>query len=211
MKDQSTMKIVNGDKVWCNEQGKRHRTDGPAVEWADGYKEWWLNGDRHRKDGPAIERANGSKEWFLNGKLHRTDGPAIEWANGDKSWWVNDQRHRTDGPAVERANGDKEWYLNDEELTEAEFKRMEKMTDASEALALYAAQGWQDISTAPDGKRVIVIVPWVMDKGFYEPEIAYRNGDYWFYGCQERMMSKPTHWMPLPAAPIIPNDEGDKQ
>ena len=26
--------------------GKRHRTDGPAAEWADGSKWWWLNGEQ---------------------------------------------------------------------------------------------------------------------------------------------------------------------
>lgn len=48
--------------------GQYHRTDGPAIEWKDGYKAWFLNGKRHRIDGPAIETANGRKEWFLNGK-----------------------------------------------------------------------------------------------------------------------------------------------
>ena len=47
----------------------RHREDGPAVEWANGTKYWWLNGELHREDGPAIERVDGSKEWFLNGKV----------------------------------------------------------------------------------------------------------------------------------------------
>jgi hypothetical protein len=56
-----------GDKEWWL-NGKRHRTDGPAVEWADGDKHWWLNGQPHRADGPAIERASGSKHWFLNGQ-----------------------------------------------------------------------------------------------------------------------------------------------
>jgi hypothetical protein len=27
--------------------GKYHREDGPAVEWANGSKEWWLNGTSH--------------------------------------------------------------------------------------------------------------------------------------------------------------------
>src|SRR6059058_3002005 len=26
------------------QNGKRHRTDGPAVEWPDGTREWWLEG-----------------------------------------------------------------------------------------------------------------------------------------------------------------------
>ena len=43
----------------------------------------------HRTDGPAIERANGLKEWYVNGKLHRLDGPAVEHNNGLKEWWTN--------------------------------------------------------------------------------------------------------------------------
>ena len=82
-----------------------------------GTKEWWLNGDLHREDGPAIEYANGDKEWWhLNGKLHREDGPAIEYANGGKWWYLNGKRHREDGPAIEYTNGDKEWWLDNEEV-----------------------------------------------------------------------------------------------
>ena len=46
-----------------------HREDGPAIEHADAYKSWWLNGELHREDGPAIEYADGrNPEWYLNGK-----------------------------------------------------------------------------------------------------------------------------------------------
>ena len=31
-----------------------HRVDGPAVEYPNGDKEWWVNGKRHREDGPAV-------------------------------------------------------------------------------------------------------------------------------------------------------------
>ena len=41
--------------------------------YADGTKEWYINGEYHREDGPAIEWADGYKEWYLNGKLHRED------------------------------------------------------------------------------------------------------------------------------------------
>ena len=27
------------------------------------------NNQRHREDGPAIEYSNGDKEWYLNGKI----------------------------------------------------------------------------------------------------------------------------------------------
>ena len=80
--------------------------------YANGAKQWYLNGKWHREDGPAIELANGSKEWWLNDKLHREDGPAVEYANGDKEWFLNGKRHREDGPAVEYADGDKDWFLN---------------------------------------------------------------------------------------------------
>ena len=45
-----------------------HREDGPAIEYADGGKFWWLNGERHREDGPACDYPNGSKIWYLNGE-----------------------------------------------------------------------------------------------------------------------------------------------
>jgi hypothetical protein len=83
----------------------------------NGTKEWRLNGKLHRTDGPAVEWADGAKEWRLNGKLHRTDGPAWEWADGPKEWWLNGNRHRTDGPAFERADGSKEWCLNGKQVS----------------------------------------------------------------------------------------------
>ncbi len=43
MKEQPQCKVdSNGTKRWFL-NGKRHREDGPAREWADGYKEWYLN------------------------------------------------------------------------------------------------------------------------------------------------------------------------
>ena len=58
----------------------------------DGTKSWWLNDKRHREDGPAVEYAGGEKSWYLNGKRHREDGPAVEFADGDKSWYLNGER-----------------------------------------------------------------------------------------------------------------------
>ena len=46
---------------------KYHRVDGPAREWYDGTKAWYLNGKCHRVDGPAIIYNNGEIEWYLNG------------------------------------------------------------------------------------------------------------------------------------------------
>ena len=46
----------------------------------------------HREDGPAIEYANGDKSWYINDQHHREAGPAIEFANGYKEYWLNDKR-----------------------------------------------------------------------------------------------------------------------
>ncbi len=91
-----------GDKFWFknnrfsedpnkspSDWGELHRVNGPAVEWANGDKSWWLNDKRHRTDGPAVEGASGAKYWYLNGMSHRVDGPAVELANGDKLWYLN--------------------------------------------------------------------------------------------------------------------------
>jgi len=34
----------------------------------NGTTRWFLNGERHREDGPAIEYADGDKYWYLNGE-----------------------------------------------------------------------------------------------------------------------------------------------
>ena len=49
-----------------------------------------INGKYHREDGPAAEYPNGDKYWYLNGKRHREDGPAIEYTNRYKAWYLND-------------------------------------------------------------------------------------------------------------------------
>jgi hypothetical protein len=60
----------------------------------NGNKSWELpNGKFHREDGPAVEYSNGSKQWWLNGLRHRENGPAVEWGDGDKVWYLNDIWH----------------------------------------------------------------------------------------------------------------------
>jgi hypothetical protein len=60
----------DGDKFYHSDREMKifHREDGPAIEYASGYKAWYLNGKRHREDGHAIEYASGYKAWYLNGK-----------------------------------------------------------------------------------------------------------------------------------------------
>ena len=72
-----------------NDKGILHREDGPAVEWSDGSKEWYIKGELHREEGPAREWINSTKEWCINGQYHREDGPAREFADGTKQWFLN--------------------------------------------------------------------------------------------------------------------------
>ena len=51
----------DGTVRYRNSDGQLHREDGPAVEYADGTREWWLNDERHREDGPAVEYPNGTR------------------------------------------------------------------------------------------------------------------------------------------------------
>jgi hypothetical protein len=114
---------VDKNKIirWYNDKEELHRLDGPAVEWADGDKSWYVDGKLHRLDGPAFERADGSKSWWVDDKLHHLDGPAIEYTDGHKSWYVDGKRHRLDGPAIEGADGCKSWWVDDKKMTEKEF------------------------------------------------------------------------------------------
>jgi len=81
---------------YYNMENKLHREDGPAVEYSNGNKSWYINGSLHREDGPAVEYKSGYKEWYINGERHREDGPAIEYSNGTKEWWINGKKTEKD-------------------------------------------------------------------------------------------------------------------
>ena len=92
------------------EEGFKHRVHGPAVEYPNGNKEWWVNGHLHREDGPAIEYADGGEIWYIHGKRHREGAPA-KIDDGFEAWYQNGLLHREDGPAIIHPGGRKEWFL----------------------------------------------------------------------------------------------------
>jgi hypothetical protein len=96
---------------------------GYTISVNEDWVEWWLNHQRHRTDGPAVIWADGDQEWYLNGQLHRTDGPAVIYASGAQFWYLNGQKHRTDGPAVISASGTRCWYLNGQSYTKAKWRQ----------------------------------------------------------------------------------------
>ena len=57
----------HGNRLYYNNAGWLHRTDGPAIECPDNSKYWYQYGHLHRTDGPAIERFDGCREWWING------------------------------------------------------------------------------------------------------------------------------------------------
>ena len=81
----------------------------------------------HRLDGPAIEYANGNKEWYVNGERHRLDGPAVEYNDGYKEWYMNDNIHRIDGPAIIHSDNEVFYYLNGIEYSFKEWDRLRKL------------------------------------------------------------------------------------
>ena len=120
-----------------------HRIDGPACEYADGDKFWYIDGKCHRIDGPAVENADGSKYWYIDGKLHRIDGPAVEYTDGTKSWYIDNERHRTDGPAVEWVDGYKSWYIDGRLYSEEDFNKfIEEVKQLPLALRLIDPREW---------------------------------------------------------------------
>lgn len=60
-----------GTVRWRNNVEQLHRTNGPAIEWADGGILWCYNGQVHK-----------------GGNL-----PAVIWANGDKEYWYGGVRY----------------------------------------------------------------------------------------------------------------------
>jgi len=61
---------TDGNKFYYKDKAMTiyHRLDGPAIEYTDGHKEWWVNGKKHRLDGPASEWSNGNKFWYVDGE-----------------------------------------------------------------------------------------------------------------------------------------------
>ena len=62
-----------GDKYWYR-NGKCHREDGPAVEYANGTKFWYLNDIEYTESEYKAEIAKRSTTPPCNGKIVEIDG-----------------------------------------------------------------------------------------------------------------------------------------
>ena len=65
MKVQNPEINKDGTKYWYNEKREFHRLDGPAVEYVDGFKSYWIEGIRY------------TEEWF-NKKIGKKEKPTMK-------------------------------------------------------------------------------------------------------------------------------------
>ena len=69
-----TVRVFSNRTEWYI-NGKLHREDGPAVEYANGYKGWWLNGENlteeefNRRTQPTKELTVAEIEELLGHKV----------------------------------------------------------------------------------------------------------------------------------------------
>ena len=93
------MKKKFNDRVeYYNSNGKRHRLNGPAIEYSNGDQLWFKNGLQHRIDGPAV-KLEDMEVWYREGKRHRENGPAyIVYLDGEEieKMYYLDGSHFTD-------------------------------------------------------------------------------------------------------------------
>ena len=56
----------------------------------NGEKRWYLNDKPHREDGPAIEWYNGIKQWFLNGNETHPEVLVDLWLEREVFSWYDE-------------------------------------------------------------------------------------------------------------------------
>ena len=64
----------------------------PAQKDKHGNTWKYRNGKLHTESGPAVEYIDGRKEWYVDGKRHRLYGPAVS-GDGTEEYWVNDKEY----------------------------------------------------------------------------------------------------------------------
>jgi len=116
---------------YYNKDGKRHRSDGPALIWADGEKEWYINGKPHREDGPAIIYSNGYEAWYINGKCYGDgDKPPQEWLDAGGKY--EDLFERSRAETLDRHGRIKvnRWGSDNEDETGSVVSQLRKLPPA---------------------------------------------------------------------------------
>ena len=155
---------------------KYHLFDRSHIEAADFIEQQAAEIERLNKENEGLQSTPFSEEAYeiLQGENRKLQAK-LDAAQAQVDEWV-------------KANGPNGWVNHLREECN------------SMAAKLYASpvvqQAWQPIETAPkDGRNLILLLT---PSGF--PQVAYSN-TWWTAGFSAEC--KPTHWMPLPAAPAI--------
>lgn len=90
-------------RCWHDEQGRLHRTSGPAIEYASGFKEWHHHGRLTRREIrlSATNDEHGCHARRIEvlerpGQVSQRRGPAVEESDGTRSWWRHGKMLRVD-------------------------------------------------------------------------------------------------------------------
>jgi len=107
--------------------GVLHRIGGPAVEYSNGDKEYYVLGMRHNEELPAVVKRDVLM-WYKCGQLHREDGPAVIYRRGIKMWYYEGVQRRDYGPIIDRWNGIQTWNICNKK--ETIYPKYRKVVDA---------------------------------------------------------------------------------
>jgi hypothetical protein len=66
--DEPALISAEGDMHWYKDDQLHRDNDLPAIIYASGTKQWMKDGELYRLAGPAIEYAHGPKEYWINDK-----------------------------------------------------------------------------------------------------------------------------------------------
>ena len=89
----------HGHIWWKLSNGKLHREDGPAVEYADGGESWYRFDVPHRTDGYAIiDVADDVKSFYILGKRY---DDVYEWAEAALQYEHPDDWHKFTDEEIE--------------------------------------------------------------------------------------------------------------
>jgi len=95
LKNYTKVKIDEyGNKCYLNDEGERHRLNGPAFEYSSGSKFWYINDKEHRNIDHADEYSNEEKYWCFKGKRHRVGGSC---SSTRKYWCVKGKGYTKQG------------------------------------------------------------------------------------------------------------------
>jgi hypothetical protein len=145
--------------------GVLHNVHGPAVRYANGDCEYYVNGLRHNaiedangafRQQPAVIRADGTRIYYVRNEVHRADGlPAAIFANGGIEFREHGILHCLNGPAMTFANGD------------AEFLQYGKRHRLDGPAMIFADPNVEDqyylegVRVSPDGHAKLIREPWI--------------------------------------------------